>query len=68
MSKLKSFFDVKIFLNIPKKILHKRSFDRWDNLKKYATELSKKLHQNDINNGKFTLDKSHGADYLIAEI
>ena len=66
-SKLKSFFDVKIFLNIPKKILHKRSFDRWYNLKKSEIKLSKKLHENDINNGEFIFDKSHGADYLIVE-
>ena len=64
-SKLKSFFDLKAFLNVPEKIIHKRSIDRWKNLNTSKYELGKKLHQNDLSNANFINNNSHGADYLM---
>jgi len=66
-SKLKSFFDVKVFLNIPEKIIHKRLINRWKHYNIPTKDIGKKLNQNDLPNAQFICDKSNGADYLIAE-
>ena len=64
-SQLRSFFDVKVFLNVPKIIVRERLINRWKHYKIPSDEINKKLEKNDLPNAELIYTKSSGADYLM---
>lgn len=64
-TKLKLFFDLKIFLNVSEDTIYKRLSERWKYFKIPKEEIDKKIHKNDLLNAQFIKNKSNGADYEI---
>lgn len=64
-SKLKLFFDLKIFLNVSKDEIYKRLIERWKQFKIPENEINNKIHNNDLPNAEFINAKSNGADYVM---
>ena len=64
-SQLRSFFDVKVFLNVPKIIVRERLINRWKHYKIPSDEINKKLEKNDLPNAELIYTRSSGADYLM---
>ena len=64
-SKLKLFFDLKIFLKVSEDTIYKRLTERWKYFKIPEEEIDNKIHKNDLLNAQFINNKSNGADYEI---
>ena len=59
-------FDVTVMVDVPEHVLRSRLRGRWDRLGLTESQISEKLEENDLPNGRVVRAESVAADYLIA--
>ena len=59
-------FNVTVMVDVPEHVLRSRLRGRWDRLGLTESQISEKLEENDLPNGRVVRAESVAADYLIA--
>jgi pantothenate kinase len=65
-SRLRPLFDVTVMLDVPETMLRTRLTGRWQRLGLTPAEITRKLDDNDLPNGRRVRLESSAADYLLA--
>lgn len=65
-SRLRPLFDVAVLLDVPPAVLRERLSERWRRYKLTPEEISAKLEDNDLPNGRLVMAESLGEDFRLA--
>ena len=64
-AQLRSLFDVAVLLEVPERVLEERLMARWQHYELPPEEITARVNENDLPNGRYVTAESGGEDYRL---